>query len=73
MFKFFEGIADLLQTLVGYVVDFFTSLIMIIGRAFQALTYIATVILFLPTYVQVFVLGMIAISVILFIINHGSD
>lgn len=73
MFKFFEGIADLITTIVGYVVDFFTSLIAVVVRAVQAMVYVVTVVGFLPTYVKVFVLAMIGVSLILFFINKGSD
>lgn len=73
MFKFFEGIADLITTIVGYVVDFFTSLIVVVVRSVQAMAYVITVIGFLPAYVKVFVLAMIGVSLILFFINKGSD
>ena len=73
MFKFFEGIADLITTIVGYVVDFFTSLIVVVVRAVQAMAYVVTVVGFLPMYVKVFVLAMIGVSLILFFINKGSD
>lgn len=73
MFKFFEGIADLITTIVGYVVDFFTSLFAVVVRAVQAMVYVVTVVGFLPTYVKVFVLAMIGVSLILFFINKGSD
>lgn len=73
MFKFFEGIADLITTIVGYVVDFFTSLIAVVVRAVQAMVYVVTVVGFLPTYVKVFILAMIGVSLILFFINKGSD
>lgn len=73
MFKFFEGIADLITTIVGYVVDFFTSLIVVVIRSVQAMAYVITVVGFLPTYVKVFVLAMIGVSLILFFINKGSD
>lgn len=73
MFKFFEGIADLITTIVGYVVDFFTSLIAVVVRAVQAMVYVVTVVGFLPMYVKVFVLAMIGVSLILFFINKGSD
>lgn len=73
MFKFFEGIADLITTIVGYVVDFFTSLIAVVVRAVQAMVYVVTVVGFLPAYVKVFVLAMIGVSLILFFINKGSD
>lgn len=73
MFKFFEGIADLITTIVGYVVDFFTSLIVVVIRSVQAMAYVITVIGFLPAYVKVFVLAMIGVSLILFFINKGSD
>lgn len=73
MFNFFASIANFIETIVGYVVSFFTSLIVVIMRAVQALAYLVLVIGLLPSYLKVFVLAMIGVSAILFVINKGSD
>lgn len=73
MFNFFTSIANLIDTVVNFVISFFTSLIMVLVRSVQALSYIVVVIGLLPSYVKVFVLAMIGVSAILFVINKGSD
>lgn len=73
MFKFFESIAQLLGTIVSYIVDFFVSLITVIVRSVQAMAYVVVVIGYLPMYVKVFALAMIGVAAILFLINKGSD
>lgn len=72
MFKFFAGIADLIGTIVGYVVSFFENLILILTRSVQALAYVVTVIGYAPAYVKVYILAMIGVSAILFILNKGD-
>lgn len=73
MFNFFTSIANFITTIVNYVISFFTSLIVVIMRAVQALAYLVMVIGLLPSYLKVFVLAMIGVSAILFVINKGSD
>lgn len=73
MFKFFSGLADLITTIVDFVVQFFVSLITVITRTVQALAYVLVAVAWLPTYVKVYVLAMIGVSVLLFFINKGSD
>lgn len=73
MFNFFASIANFIATVVNYVISFFASLIVLIVRAVQALAYLVLVIGLLPSYLKVFVLAMIGVSVILFVINKGSD
>ena len=53
--------------------DLLTSLIVVILRAIQALGYLVLVVSLLPSYLKVFVLAMIGVSVILFVLNKGSD
>lgn len=73
MFKFFTSIANLIHTIVTFVVSFFTNLAIVIVRSIQALAYVVEVIALLPTYVKVYILAMIGVSAILFVINKGSD
>lgn len=73
MFNFFTSIANFISTAVNYIVSFFTSLVVVLVRAFQALTYLVVVIGLLPSYLKVFVLAMIGVSAILFVLNKGSD
>lgn len=73
MFKFFESIAGLITTIIDFVVNAVTSLIVVLVRCVQALAYMITVITLLPAYVKVYILAMLGVSVILFVINKGSD
>lgn len=73
MFKFFASIANLIATVVKYVVSIFTSLMVLIARLVQAFAYILQVISWLPGYVKIYIIAMIAVSAVLFIINKGSD
>ena len=73
MFNFFTSIAHFITTIVNYVVSFFTSLIVVILCAIQALGYLVLVVSLLPSYLKVFDLAMIGVSVILFVLNKGSD
>lgn len=73
MFKFFASIADLIATVVGYVVAMFQGLILLIVRAVQAFAYILAVLNYLPAYLKGFVIGMIAVSILLFVINKGDS
>lgn len=72
MFNFFSGIADIISTVVEYVVTFFENLFVIITRSIQALAYVIAVIGYLPMYVKVYILAMIGVSAILFVLNKGD-
>lgn len=72
MFKFFTGIANIIDTVVNYVVSFFTNLAVVLLRSIQALAYVLEVIALLPTYVKVYILAMIGVSAILFVLNKGD-
>ena len=72
MFNFFASIANLVSTVVNYVISFFTSLIVVLVRVAQAMVYVVQVIAFLPSYVKVYILAMVGVSAILFVINKGD-
>lgn len=72
MFKFFEGIASIIDTVVNYVVSFFTNLAVVLLRSIQALAYVLEVIALLPMYVKVYILAMLGVSAILFVLNKGD-
>lgn len=72
MFKFFEGIASIIDTVVDYVVSFFTNLAVVLLRSIQALAYVLDVISLLPMYVKVYILAMLGVSAILFVLNKGD-
>lgn len=72
MFKFFQGIASIIDTVVNYVVSFFTNLAVVLLRSIQALAYVLEVIALFPMYVKVYILAMIGVSAILFVLNKGD-
>lgn len=72
MFKFFQGIANIIDTVVNYVVSFFVNLAVVLVRSIQALAYVLEVIALLPAYVRVYILAMIGVSAILFVLNKGD-
>lgn len=73
MFKFFSSIANLIATVVKYIVSMFSMLIMLITRVIQAFAYVVLSVSWLPAYLKVYVIAMIAVAVILFIVNRGDD
>lgn len=72
MFNFFSAIANIIETVVTYVVSFFTNLAVVIVRSIQALAYVVEVVILLPTYLQVYLLAMLGVSAILFVLNKGD-
>lgn len=72
MFNFFAGIADIIGTVVNFVITFFTNIVTVLQRSAQAVVYVVSVIVFLPEYVKVFILAMIGVSALLFVINKGD-
>lgn len=72
MFNFFAGIADIIGTVVNFVITFSLNLVMVLQRSAQAVVYVVSVIMFLPEYVKVFILAMIGFSALLFVINKGD-
>ena len=72
MFNFFTSIANLIDTIVTYAVNFTDSLITVLVRSVQALAYVVSVIAYLPSYVKVYLLAMIGVCGILFVINKGG-
>lgn len=73
MIEFIAQIADLLSSFLGFIITAIQMIIAVFVAAFRAITYIGALILALPPFVLVFVSVSIAVSVILFIVNHGSE
>lgn len=73
MFKFFDGLMDIIGTVIDFVVGMIESLIMIVTQSARAVVYILEVLAFLPAYVKVYILAMVGASAILFIINKGGN
>lgn len=70
MFKFFEVIINLLEMVVGFVLNLFDMIIFVITFIAQGVVYATTCIMYLPPWVLPFVLAVIGFSVVMFIINR---
>lgn len=70
MFKFFEIIITMLETVVGFVLNLFKMLGFIITFIAQGVVYAGTCIMYLPPWVLPFVLAVIGFSVVMFILNR---
>lgn len=70
MFKFFEIIITMLETVVGFVLNLFEMLGFIIAFIVQGVVYATTCIMYLPPWVLPFVLAVIGFSVVMFILNR---
>ena len=70
MFKFFEIIITMLETVVGFVLNLFKMLGFIIAFIAQGAVYAGTCIMYLPPWVLPFVLAVIGFSVVMFILNR---
>lgn len=70
MFKFFEIIITMLETIVGFVLNLFEMLGFMIAFIAQGVVYATTCIMYLPSWVLPFVLAVIGFSVVMFILNR---
>ena len=71
MFKFFEWITNfftslwhIVSALIGFIIDAFTSILMLIRMIPEYLGYLGNMIAILPAWIIVFLTGIIAITVI---------
>lgn len=72
MFKFFDVIVSFLEHIVNMVLSFFKIIVYVFGFIAQGLTYMFTCIAFLPTFIQAFLIVIIAYSVLITILNKGE-
>lgn len=73
MIEFISLISELLSSILGLFVSLIQMLLSLFGAVFRALQYIGALILCLPPFVLAFVGITIAVSAILFLINHGGE
>lgn len=73
MFEFIQQIADIIVTVIGFVVNMFMTLIQIVLVVPRAVAYIITAVGFLPPFVASMVVISVSVSVVLFLLNHGGD
>lgn len=72
MFKFFDFITGMIETIVNMVLSLFEIIIYIFTFIAQGFTYIGVCIGYLPTWVAPFVLTIVSYSVIITILNKGK-
>ena len=70
MFKFFDFIISMVESVVGFVLNLFEMLIFVITFIAQGVVYATTCIMYLPSWVLPFVLAVIGFSVVMFILNR---
>lgn len=73
MFEFLKQIADILVTVIGFVVNALEMLIQLFTAIPKALVYVITAVGYLPPFVSSIVFVSISIAVVLMIVNHGGD
>ena len=72
MFEFFAGIADLISTVVGFIVNLFTMLLSMIGMVVKGQQFLFTVVTNLPPFIIPFCLAFVAFAIFFQVINKGS-
>lgn len=72
MFEFFAGIAVLISTVVGYIVNLFSMLFSMIGMVVKGQQFLFTVVTNLPPFIVPFCLAFVAFAIFFQVINKGS-
>lgn len=72
MFEFFDAIASLLATMISFIVNFFSGLVTFFLMIGQSLVFLTECVGHLPPFLTVFVVAIIAMSIITHTINHGG-
>lgn len=72
MFNFFAGIADLISTVVSYVVNLFTMLVGMLTMIVKGQQFLFTVVTHLPPFIVPFCLAFVAFAIFFQVINKGS-
>lgn len=72
MFNFFAGIADIITTVIDYVVNLVTMLINMIAMVVKGQVFLFTVVSNLPPFLVPFCLAFVAFAIFFQIINKGS-
>lgn len=70
MFDFFDSIISFLETIVTFVVNTILTIIYVFEFILRGITYVFTIIAYLPPWVMSFVVAVIGFSVIMFILNR---
>lgn len=69
MFEMFDFLTQLIEMIVNFVINFFKMIIYIFTFLAEGVTYVFSIIMYLPPWVLPFVAAVIAWCVISFILN----
>lgn len=72
MFEFFDSIASFLASVISFIVNFFTGLITFFTMIGQSLLFLTDCIGHLPSFLIVFIVAIVGISIIVHTVNHGG-
>lgn len=72
MFAFFDGIVQFLSTAIDFIINFFSGLLHFLLMLAASLSFLVTVVVYLPAFLQIFILAVIGTAVVYQIINHGG-
>lgn len=72
MFQFFSAISGFVTTIVNYVINFFTMLLVLLRSMVQAVAWLFAMIALLPPFITAFVLVPVSLAIFFQIINKGS-
>lgn len=72
MFEFFEAVANVFSTVVGFVVGLFKMLFNLVRFIFQAQTFLFQLIAVLPPFLIVFISVTVSLAIFYQILNKGS-
>lgn len=72
MFKFFDFLVGIIETIVNLFVSFVEIIVYVLGFIFQGITYIGTCVAYLPSWVAPFVIAILAYVSIITLLNKGK-
>lgn len=72
MFNFFESIAGIVDTVIGYVVGIFEMLVNLVIFIFKAQGFLLEVVTSLPPFMLTFAVVFISLAILYQILNKGA-
>lgn len=73
MIAFLQQIANIINTVIQFIINAVQMLVAIILAIPRILLYVVQVIGYLPAFVSAIILVSVSVSVVLFILNHGGE
>lgn len=73
MIAFLQQIANIINTVIQFIINAVQMLVAIILAIPRILLYVVQVIGYLPPFVSGIILVSVSVSVVLFILNHGGE